>query len=302
MARFIPFIFVMLWSTGFIGARFGLPYAEPATFLFIRMALNILIFMVLLYLVNGQFPTGRARLHSMVAGVLIHGFYLGGTYYGIYLGMPAGLCALLVGLQPVLTALLLVGMGQERLALSQWLGLLVGLIGITLVLQGNMSWQQEDHKVAAYLCAAAALLGITLGTLYQKRFCQQVDLVGGSVYQYLTAALLFAPVMMTMESMQVEWNLTFTLTLAWLVLGVSVTAVWLLLYMVRHGEASKVASTFYLVPPVTALEAWLAFNETFDAMSAVGFMLAAMAVYLVMRKPKTVQTQEKSLASVQQES
>lgn len=302
MARFIPFIFVMLWSTGFIGARFGLPYAEPATFLFIRMALNILIFMVLLYVLNGQLPTGRVRLHSMVAGVLIHGFYLGGTYYGIYLGMPAGLCALLVGLQPVLTALLLVAMGQERLALSQWLGLVVGLMGITLVLQGNMSWQQEDHQVAAYLCAATALLGITLGTLYQKRFCQQVDLVGGSVYQYLTAALLFAPVMMTMETMQVEWNLTFTLTLAWLVLGVSVTAVWLLLYMVRHGEASKVASTFYLVPPVTALQAWLAFNETFDAMSAVGFMLAAMAVYLVMRKPKTVQTQEKSLASVQQES
>ncbi|MDO6705610.1 DMT family transporter [Photobacterium sp. 1_MG-2023] len=283
MARFIPFIFVLLWSTGFIGARFGLPYAEPATFLLIRMLANIAIFAVLTLVLKSQLPKGTAFFHCLVTGMLIHGFYLGGTYYAIYLGMPAGLCALLVGLQPIVTAVLL--LGQERLAWSQWLGLLLGMLGIALVLQGNMSWQDETHQAAAFGFAGLALLGITLGTLYQKRFCRQVDLVGGSVVQYMMAAAVFMPVMLTAETMMVTWNLTFTLTLTWLVLGVSVTAIWLLLYMVRHGEASKVASTFYLVPPVTALEAWLAFNETFDAFSAIGFAIAAVAVFLVMRKP-----------------
>ncbi|WP_330959738.1 DMT family transporter [Photobacterium sp. 53610] len=297
MARLIPFIFVLLWSTGFIGARFGLPYAEPATFLFVRMLANIAIFAVLALFLKSSLPTGKARFHCFMTGMLIHGLYLGGTYYGIYLGMPAGLCALLVGLQPVLTAIILMLLGQERLVLSQWLGLCLGILGISLVLQGNMSWQQDSHQLAAYACAGLALLGITLGTLYQKRYCSQVDLVGGSLYQYMMAAMVFAPVMLTAETMQIEWNLTFSLTLAWLVLGVSVTAVWLLLYMVKHGEASKVASTFYLVPPVTALEAWLVFNETFDAFSALGFLLAAMAVYLVMRKPKSKFTPEKALAS-----
>jgi len=285
-ARMIPLVFVVLWSSGFIGARFGLPYAEPATFLFIRMAANVGVFILLMFILRAHLPRGRALLHSMVAGLLIHGFYLGGTYEAISLGMPAGLCSLLVGLQPILTAVIMVMTWNERMRLSQWIGLLIGFVGIGLVLQGNMEWQQEGSRQAAYVFTLFALLGITLGTLYQKKFCQGVDMVGGAVWQYTAAALLFMPVALTTETMVVNWTPEFIFALVWLVLVLSGIAIILLLYMVKNGEASKVASTFYLVPPMTAFQAWLAFGESFDGYGVVGFLLAAMAVYLVTRKPR----------------
>lgn len=286
LARFAPFIFVVLWSSGFVGARLGLDYAEPATFLLMRMLANVTVFLVLLVLLRARLPRGKDLGHSMVAGLLIHGFYLGGTYEGISMGMPAGLCALLVGLQPILTAVLLVSFSSEKLRLSQWIGLVIGFIGITFVLQGNMEWQQEGQREAAYSFAVLALLGITLGTLYQKRFCQGVDMVGGAVWQYTAAALLFVPIALSTETMEVQWTTEFTLTLLWLVFVLSVVAIMLLLYMVKHGESSKVASTFYLVPPMTAFQAWLVFGEKFDGYGVIGFMLAACAVFLVTRKPK----------------
>lgn len=284
--RFIPFIFVILWSSGFIGARFGLPYAEPATFLELRMLANVAMFLILTVVLRARLPTGRAMGHSMVAGVLIHGFYLGGTYQAISLGMPAGLCSLLVGLQPILTAVLMVGIYKSQMRLMQWLGLALGFIGISLVLQGNMAWQQEGHREAAYVFTLFALLGITLGTLYQKRFCQGVDLIGGAVWQYVAAGLLFAPVALLTESRVVQWTPEFIFALVWLVVVLSGIAILLLLYMVKHGESAKVASTFYLVPPMTAFQAWLMFGESFDSYGALGFLLAAVAVYLVIRQPK----------------
>ncbi|PSU13091.1 EamA/RhaT family transporter [Photobacterium gaetbulicola] len=286
MTRFIPFLFVVLWSSGFIGARLGLPYAEPATFLLIRMVANIAVFLLLVAILRARIPTGRALVHCMVAGLLIHGFYLGGTYIAIGLGMPAGLCSLLVGLQPIVTALVMFGCAGERMRLSQWLGLAIGFVGINLVLQGNMAWHQDGSREAAYLFTFLALVGITFGTLYQKKFCQGVDMVGGAVWQYFAAALLFLPLALATETMVVHWTPTFIFALSWLVLVLSVVAILLLLYMVKHGESSKVASTFYLVPPMTAFQAWLIFGERFDEFGAAGFLLAAIAVFLVTRKPK----------------
>ncbi|PSW21234.1 EamA/RhaT family transporter [Photobacterium sanctipauli] len=286
LTRLIPFLFVVLWSSGFIGARLGLPYAEPATFLLVRMAANIGVFLLLVMILKASLPKGKALFHCMVAGLLIHGFYLGGTYVAIGLGMPAGLCSLLVGLQPILTAVIMFASMGERMRVSQWVGLGIGLIGIMLVLQGNMEWHQDGSKQAAYIFTIAALLGITLGTLYQKRFCQGIDMVGSAVWQYSAAALLFLPVALTTETMVITWSGEFIFALVWLVLVLSVVAILLLLYMVKHGESSKVASTFYLVPPMTAFQAWLIFGETFDELGELGFMLAAMAVYLVTRKPK----------------
>ncbi|MGF1681284.1 DMT family transporter [Photobacterium minamisatsumaniensis] len=290
LTRLIPFIFVVLWSSGFIGARLGLPYAEPATFLLLRMAANICVFLLLVAVLRASLPKGKAMLHCLVAGLLIHGFYLGGTYIAIGQGMPAGLCSLLVGLQPILTAVVMFASVGERMRMSQWLGLGIGFIGIMLVLQGNMAWHQDGSKQAAYIFTIAALLGITLGTLYQKRFCQGIDMVGSAVWQYTAAALLFLPVALTTETMVVTWSGEFIFALVWLVLVLSVVAILLLLYMVKHGESSKVASTFYLVPPMTAFQAWLIFGETFDELGALGFMLAALAVYLVTRKPKAKPT------------
>ncbi|ELV8656102.1 DMT family transporter [Vibrio vulnificus] len=291
LLRSIPFLFVLLWASGFVGARLGLQYAEPATLLAIRMLANIALFLLLIVLLRRRVPTGAAFWHSCVVGLGIHGFYLGGTYWAISLGMPAGLSSLLVGIQPILTALILVVTVQERFRFSQWLGLALGLLGISLVLSGKMDWQTEAHKTLAITLCLIALVGITLGTLYQKRFCHGVDMVGGTMVQYLAATCLFLPFAWQFETMQVQWTTTFILTLVWLVVVLSCAAILLLLYMVKNGAASSVASVFYLVPPVTALQAWLMFGESFDTKAMVGFLLAAVAVYLVVRKPRKVKSE-----------
>lgn len=288
LVRFIPFVFVILWASGFVGARLGLQYAEPATLLTIRMVSNVVLFWLLILVLRRRIPRGKALLHSVVVGVLIHGFYLGGTYLAIDLGMPAGLSSLLVGTQPILTALLLVLFTAERFRRSQWLGLALGFVGISLVLAGNMAWQSDQHKWLAIGLCVVSLLGITLGTLYQKKWCKGCDMVGGAMIQYLAASTLFLPYAMQCETMQVEWNMTFILTILWLVVVLSCVAILLLLYMVEHGAASNVASVFYLVPPTTAIQAWLVFGESFDLLGALGFLLSACAVYLVVRKPRLV--------------
>lgn len=283
--KLIPVIFVVLWSSGFVGARFGLQYAEPATLLSLRMMANVAVFIVLIAFMRRRIPMGKDLLHASVVGLLIHGCYLGGTYQAISMGMPAGLCALLVGIQPILTAVLLVGFSNQRLIASQWFGLMVGFVGISLVLMGNVEWQNDEHQLVAICFTLTALVGITLGTLYQKRFCHNVDMIGGALVQYAASAILFSTIAWNTETMEVMWVPEFFAVMAWLVIVLSVFAILLLLFMVKSGESSKVASTFYLVPPVTAIQAWLVFNESFDWLGAFGFALAAIAVYLVVRKP-----------------
>ncbi|MCG6216827.1 DMT family transporter [Vibrio furnissii] len=285
LVKMIPFVFVMLWASGFVGARFGLAYAEPMTFLTLRMVFNVLLFAGLIAVLKRRVPTGKSFWHSCVTGLLIHGLYLGGTYQAIYWGMPAGLTSLLVGIQPILTALLLVCMATERLNLAQWVGLGLGFAGISCVLLGNMEWRSDAHQWAAIGMCLISLRGITLGTLYQKKFCQGVDLIGGALVQYVAAAAVLIPAAFSFETMQVDWTPTFIMTLAWLVVVLSCIAILLLLYMVEHGASSSVASVFYLVPPTTALQAWLCFGESFDVLGVLGFAMAAMAVYLVVKKP-----------------
>ncbi|WP_171981426.1 DMT family transporter [Vibrio aestuarianus] len=285
LIRLIPFLFVVLWASGFVGARFGLAYAEPATLLTLRMVANVVLFWGLVVLLKRRIPQGRHFWHSCVSGVLIHGCYLGGTYQAIFWGMPAGLSSLLVGIQPILTALLLVVMSSERFNIAQWLGLALGFTGISLVLMGNIEWQSEHYKWFAIGLCLLSLLGITPGTLYQKKFCQGIDMVGSATVQYLAALFLFLPWALSFETMQVQWTPTFIMTLAWLVVVLSCISILLLLYMVEHGAASSVASVFYLVPPTTAIQAWLAFGESFDWLGVAGFCLAAIAIYLVVKKP-----------------
>ncbi|MCK6264413.1 DMT family transporter [Vibrio sp. ZSDE26] len=285
LIRMIPFVFVVLWASGFVGARYGLQYAEPATLLSIRMIGNVALFMLLIVLLKRSIPRGRMLFHSGVVGVLIHGFYLGGTYWAISLGMPAALSSLLVGIQPILTAVLLIVWANEKFKASQWLGLGLGFIGIALVLGGNIEWQSKAHQWQAVAICISSLFGITLGTLYQKRFCKGADMIGSAMVQYLAAAMLFMPSAFMFETMQVNWTPEFIFTLVWLVGVLSCVAVLLLLYMVEHGASSSVASVFYLVPPTTAIQAWLMFGESFDWLGGVGFAFAAIAVYLVVKQP-----------------
>lgn len=285
IVRAIPFIFVILWASGFVGARFGLQYAEPATLLSIRMAFNVLLFLVIVICLRHPMPTGKSFWHSCVVGILIHGFYLGGTFFAINLGMPAGLSSLLVGIQPILTAVLLVLFASEEFKPSQWFGLILGFVGITIVLMGKMEWQSDLHKNLAICMSFASLLGITIGTLYQKKYCQHVDMVSGATVQYMAALAVFLPIAVQFETMQVQWTKELVFTLLWMVVVLSCVAILLLLYMVKNGAASSIATVFYLVPPTTALQAWLAFDEAFDWMGIIGLVFAATAVYLVVKKP-----------------
>ncbi|MAP34892.1 DMT family transporter [Vreelandella lionensis] len=287
----MPGIFVLLWSTGFIGAKFGLPYAEPFTFLFIRFVLTLMLLIPLTWLMRISWPSSpRLWKHIAVSGLLVHGTYLGGVFYGIYLGMPAGLAALLVGLQPLLTAACAGPLLGERLTKQQWLGLLLGLIGISLVLGSKLelgSTLFSGFGAGALISVMAALAGISLGTLYQKRYCTSMPLLSGAVIQYMAAGVLLGFGALLFESREVEWSMTFILTLGWLVLILSIAAILLLMALIKKGEASRVASLFYLVPPVTALQAWWLFDERLPLLGLAGMVIAIAGVVMVVRPSKT---------------
>jgi drug/metabolite transporter (DMT)-like permease len=283
LVRWIPLLFVLLWSTGFIGAKYGLPYIEPFYLLFIRMLLTLIVFALLMRMFRAQALSLRQALHQMVVGLLVHGAYLGGVFAAISWQMPAGIASLLVGLQPLLTALIAWRWLGSRLRVLQWAGLLLGLLGVALVLAGRGTGASGTLVWPALLAALLALAGISIGTLYQKRFGQGTDLLSGSFYQYLSTALLMGLLSLGFETQVVDWQPQLFLALLWLVVGLSVSAILLLMLMIREGEAARVASYFYLVPPVTALEAWWLFDENLAPVALGGIAVAVLGVYLVIR-------------------
>lgn len=273
-----PLVFVLLWSTGFIGARLGLPHTEPLTFLLIRYIAVLGCMTLVALLTRAPWPaSASAWFHIGVAGLLLHGVYLGGVFIAISKGLPAGVTSLVVGVQPLLTA---VGAGwllHETVLKRQWLGLLLGLLGVGLVVFGKMG---SGFGLEALWPALAALLGITAGTLYQKRFCPPFDWRTGAIAQFLPTALAtFVGAWLT-ETFRVEWTGEFVFALGWLVMVLSIGAVSLLNWLIRHSDAVNVASLFYLVPPCTALVAWVLFGEAFTGLALIGMALAVWGVYL----------------------
>ncbi len=277
-ARFVPLLFVVLWSTGFIGAKLGLPDAEPLTLLSLRYAAVLLLMGVVVVLTRAPWPrTKRECMHIAVSGLLVHAVYLGGVFTAIRLGLPAGVTALVVGLQPVLTAL---GAGlflHERVRPTQWAGLALGLAGVVLVVAHKVG---GGAVIALLAPAVLALVGITAGTLYQKRFCPSFDLRTGSVIQFLPCLLVTAFVAWRSETMVVHWTPAFLFALGWLVLVLSLGAVSLLNVLIRSGSAVNVASLFYLTPPTTALIAWAMFGETLTGLALAGMGLTVFGVWL----------------------
>jgi drug/metabolite transporter (DMT)-like permease len=275
-----PGLFVLLWSTGFIGAKYGLPYAEPFTLLFLRFVLTLLLLAPLVWLYRPELAMPwRERGHLMVSGLLLHGVYLGGIFTAIKLGLAAGVTALIVGLQPLLTSLAAPLLFGERTNALHWLGIGIGLGGIYLILGAAGA----SPAPAVLWPAVAALFGITAGTLYQKRYCSQHDLLAVAVHQYLPTVALFGLGALLTETREVAWTGQFVAALLWLVLALSIGAILLLSHLIKHGEASKVSSLFYLVPPATAIEAWLLFGEPLGLLKIAGIALVALGVYLVMR-------------------
>jgi drug/metabolite transporter (DMT)-like permease len=279
LTAFAPLLFVVLWSTGFIGAKLGLPDCEPLTLLTLRYAAVLVLMGAVALATRAPWPASPAQwVHISVSGLLIHAVYLGGVFTAIRLGLPAGVTALVVGLQPVLTAL---GAGlllRERVRATQWAGLALGLAGVVLVVARKV----EGGPAAAELLlpAVVALAGITVGTLYQKRFCAGFDLRTGSVVQFLPSLVVTALAAWRTETMVVHWTPAFVFALGWLVLVLSLGAVSLLNVLIRSGSAVNVASLFYLTPPTTALIAWAMFGETLTGLALGGMGLAVLGVWL----------------------
>lgn len=284
LLRYVPLLFVLLWSTGFIGARYALPFIEPFTLLFIRMLLTLAVFAGLCLIFKPRWPSFEQGKQQMVVGFLVHACYLGGVFAAIKWQMPVGITAIIVGLQPLLTALLSWRWLNEKLRVVQWLGLLLGLIGVVLILVNGQQAGTLVIRFEAIIAVLLALAGISIGTLYQKRFGRGVDLLSGSVYQYLATAIAMAILAFVFEERLIEWNAQLILALGWLVFGLSVSAILLLMLMIREGEAAKVASYFYLVPPVTAIEAWLLFGEELTLIQGGAIGITVLGVYLVLKR------------------
>ncbi|WP_092946650.1 DMT family transporter [Roseateles sp. YR242] len=280
-----PLLFVLLWSTGFIGAKFGLPDAAPLTFLAWRYAAVIVLMGAIVALTRAPWPQASgAWAHIGVSGLLVHGVYLGGVFTAISHGLPAGLTALVVGLQPVVTALGARAFLGERVLPAQWAGLALGFLGVGLVVAEKTASVHGQALATMLLPAVVALLGITAGTLYQKRFCPSFDLRTGSVIQFVPCLAVTAVLALATESTAVHWTPAFIFALAWLVLVLSIGAVSLLNLLIRRGSAVNVASLFYLTPPTTALIAWGLFGEKLGGLALVGMGLAAFGVWLARGK------------------
>jgi len=281
----MPGLFVVLWSTGFVSAKYGLPYAEPLTFLLLRFVGVVALMLPLALAMRAVWPRTRAQLaHVAAAGVLMQGGYLAGVFCSIHLGMSAGVSALIVGIQPILTAFASAPLFGERLRARQWTGLVLGFGGVLLVVLGRTAL--SGITAATLALSVLALVSITAGTLYQKRFCGAVDLRAGSVIQFSAAGLVLLPLALAFETMQVRWTGEFILTLGWLVCVLSIGAISLLYMLIRKGAATTVATFFYLVPPCTALMAYFMFGETLNAAAMAGMALAALGVALVVYRRK----------------
>jgi len=278
--RFIPASFVVLWATGFIGARYAMPWAEPFTFLAIRFVLAAILFAGLTVLLGSPRATREEALHATVAGVLMHGVYLGAVFWAIHRGMPAGLSALIVGLQPLITAVLAGKFLGEAILPRHWAGLAVGLLGVVVVLWPKLGMLGGGVTPATLTASLISVLGMSAGTIWQKRYASGGDLVSATMWQYVggSAVMILGSIAFETRAITVNGELIFAM--AWLVLVLSVGAIFLLMVMIRDGEMSKVASLFYLVPAVTAVIAWALFDEQLNLLQIAGMAIATLGVAL----------------------
>jgi drug/metabolite transporter (DMT)-like permease len=280
-ARAAPAVFVVLWSTGFIATKYVVNNADPLSYLAIRMALVVGLMLIIVAGTCPKWPDGVGIFHSAVAGILVHGFYLGGTAVAIAHSIPAGLSALIPGLQPILTSTLANRWLGERVTPLQWGGLLLGLGGVVLILHnrpmtGEAGW--------GWLASGVSLVSITLGTLYQRRYCNRIDWRAGNLVQYVAVTIFFAIGAFLFENNVVHRTTEFVLALAWLVVVLSIGSIGLLYWLIRHQAATSVASLFYLVPAVTVLMAFVLFGERLDAVAIAGMAACTAAVILVNKR------------------
>ena len=274
-----PGLFVILWASGFVRAKLGLPYTEPLTFLFLRMFGAVILLDAIALYARPKWPDRTGLLDSCAIGVLMHALYLGGVYISIANGLPAALSALIVGLQPLLTSTIASRLLGEQVVVRQWGGLLLGIAGVYLVVQDRAT--TGGATPLAWGASIVALLSITVGTIYQKRFGGGIDWRPGMLIQYAAAGTLFALGAMAFGTRIVHWTPEFLFALSWLVVVLSLGAIWLLYFLISRSAATRVVSLFYLTPPVTALIAWALFNERLAVGALIGMVFCVIGVFLV---------------------
>ncbi len=279
--KFAPLLFVLLWSTGFVGAKYGLPFADPFIFLSVRVLIAAVILFALVRLMKMPLNIGKSAItRSFVIGFFLHACYLGGVFYSISQGLPAGVAAVVTSLQPVLVSLFAVRILGEKLHLRQFIGLVLGLVGVFLVLGPTLDSQ---IPLVAIIAICVALVGSTSATLLQKKIGSDIPLVAGTAYQYLFSGAVLGAIAVGSGGLEMTWNIKFTAAFIWLVLVLSVGAILLLLWLLNTGSAASVSSLFYLVPPATAIEAFFLFGEKVNTQGFLGIGITALGVWLVIR-------------------
>ncbi len=279
-----PILFVLLWSTGFIGAKYALPFAEPFTLLFYRFLASLIVLIPIIPLLSLKWPEKHQWFGLLITGLLIHGGYLSGVFYAIDTGMSPALCALLVGLQPLLTTAVTPWIFGRAVSRLNWMGILLGAIGITIILLPSID--DVSQSPDAWIAACIALLSITSGAIYQNKYCAKAPLVSGAAVQYMSAVVLFGFGAWYFETGAIQITHQFLFAMAWLILGLSIGAILLLMYLIKRNESHQVASLFYLVPAITTIEAYYLFNDQLSAAQIFGMLLTTIAVYLATKKMK----------------
>ena len=279
LANFAPILFVILWSTGFVGAKYGLPYADPFIFLSIRVLIAALLLFAIAALLKSPIAIGKSAIsRSALIGFFLHACYLGGVFFAISKGLPAGVAAVVTSVQPVLVSLLAVKLLGEALNRKQILGLILGLVGVITVLAPSFQAAIPISGVAAIL---VALLGSTSATLLQKKIGSDIPLISGTAYQYLASGALLGIAAIATDETRIQWSHEFIFAFVWLIAVLSVGAILLLLWLLNTGSAASVSSLLYLVPPATAFEAFLLFGEKVNTQGILGIGITALGVWLV---------------------
>lgn len=279
MTPFLSALFVLIWATGFIVAGIVAPRADPFTFLTARHGLSVVVFVVLSLAARAAWPRDpKAWRDALVAGMLLHGFYIGGVFWAVSQGLGAGMTALVTGLHPLLTAALALPLLHERLVARQWVGIAVGVGGIALIVAPKLG-SVDGVPLVALAVALAATLSLTLGTIWQKRSKPEMDLRVNAAIQFVGALVITAPVALLTEAGRFDHDLALWGALAWAVLGLSVGGISILLVLLKRGAASKVAPLLYLSPPVAALMALALFREPLTAIQVTGMVLAVAGAF-----------------------
>lgn len=286
LTRFAPSLFALLWSTGWISARFGADHADPLTFLSFRHAFSAIALAALGVLLGARWPRTAPEIgHAVACGLLLNAVYLAGVWWAIAHGVPAGVSGLIAALQPILTALLAPALVGERIGRAQWTGVALGFAGIGLVLWPKLADAGDLAAVATPIAInVAGMLAVTLGAFYQKRFLARSDLIATQTLQFTGAFLFTLPLALAVESFRIEWNAIIVATMAWSVLGMSIGANCLLLLLIRHGAVSRAAALMYLMPPLVAVEAFLLFDERLSTFQLAGMAVTVVGVALAMRR------------------